>query len=303
MASPIFVIGRNRSGTKWLSNIIANHPDVAAVQHQEHFGILEATDIFLHMPMIFGDLSIPENYIGFLECLSQTDFFRLTGLDKGYFYAFRQPDYFTFFREMMDKYAAKSGKKYWVQKSGVMSLGTLHKHYDDAKFIIIVRDMVENIKSTIALGRLLEEEQHKKSLFRLQVKYFTDMAQIKRFATESNVSVIRYEDLIKDRNSVLSKMCTFLGMSFDETMEKDYFRNNSSFGGAVGNKHPPNKDEILTKSDVLKMKMYSAFLSALPRQIYDWLDLLHKKNFYKTFFHPQQRRFLSFRLRRNELGW
>lgn len=74
MASPIFVIGRNRSGTKWLSNIIASHHDVAAVQHEEHFGILEATDVFLNMPILFGDLSIAENYMGFLDCFSQTDF-------------------------------------------------------------------------------------------------------------------------------------------------------------------------------------------------------------------------------------
>ncbi|MCK4320989.1 sulfotransferase [candidate division WOR-3 bacterium] len=40
MASPIFVIGKNRSGTKWLSNVIANHKDVACIQHELFGGIL-----------------------------------------------------------------------------------------------------------------------------------------------------------------------------------------------------------------------------------------------------------------------
>ncbi len=210
-------------------------------------------------------------------------FFRLTGLEKSFFYAFKQPDYFTFFRAMMDQYAAKEGKKYWVQKSGIMSLGSLHQHFADAKFIIITRDMVENIKSTIALGRLLEGQHYKKNLFRLQLKYFTDRVQIKNFAIKSNVSVIRYEDLVNDRTSVTRKLCEFLDLAFDAAMEKDYFSRNSSFGGAVGNKLPLNRDEILTKSDALKMKLYCAFLNALPRPIYDGIDLLHKKIFRKSF--------------------
>ncbi len=39
--TPIFIVGTNRSGTKWLSNILANHPDVAAVQTERTLGIVE----------------------------------------------------------------------------------------------------------------------------------------------------------------------------------------------------------------------------------------------------------------------
>ncbi|MBA7629902.1 hypothetical protein ES703_37409 [subsurface metagenome] len=49
MASPIFVIGKNRSGTKWLSNVIANHKDIACIQHELFGGILEA-NVISRMP-------------------------------------------------------------------------------------------------------------------------------------------------------------------------------------------------------------------------------------------------------------
>ena len=56
---PIFVIGKNRSGTKWLSNTISNHSKIACVRSHEFGGILE-TNVFFNMPNTFGDLAIKE---------------------------------------------------------------------------------------------------------------------------------------------------------------------------------------------------------------------------------------------------
>ncbi|MFW6008127.1 MAG: hypothetical protein ACOCP8_02575 [archaeon] len=43
----IFVIGKNRSGTKWLSNTVANHKDVFCVQRPGAGGILETNLILI----------------------------------------------------------------------------------------------------------------------------------------------------------------------------------------------------------------------------------------------------------------
>jgi hypothetical protein len=39
--TPLLVIGANRSGTQWLSNILCNHSDVMSVHFAEHCGIIE----------------------------------------------------------------------------------------------------------------------------------------------------------------------------------------------------------------------------------------------------------------------
>ena len=84
MTTPIIVVGMNRSGTKWVSNILCNHEDVIGVQSERHFGILE-TNMFGTMQDKF-DLSSPEDYVGFLEMWSKTEFFRRTDIDKQMFY-------------------------------------------------------------------------------------------------------------------------------------------------------------------------------------------------------------------------
>lgn len=42
MPLPVFVVGRNRSGTTWLANQLCEHPDIVGVQHERHHGIHES---------------------------------------------------------------------------------------------------------------------------------------------------------------------------------------------------------------------------------------------------------------------
>lgn len=101
MAQPIFIIGKNRSGTKWLSNIIAAHKEIACVQRPGAGGILESNTLS-NMYYIFGSLKHDNNFIGFLECKAKTNFFKLSGLSKEFFYKKRPETYYSFFRLLMD---------------------------------------------------------------------------------------------------------------------------------------------------------------------------------------------------------
>jgi len=302
MALPIFVLGRNRSGTKWLSNIIANHKDIAAVQHPDHFGILEASDILFHMPIIFGDLNIPENYIGFLECFSQTDFFKITNIDKSYFYEFRQPDYFSFFRTMMDKYAEQQQKRYWIQKSDIV-LNDLYHEFDDAKYIIILREMVDNIRSTVALNNHTSDGHYKTNLLKLQLKYFTDMSQVEKVWDNNNVHIIHFEDQVRDKKTTIIQLCDFLEIDFNESMLEDHFKKNTSYGNTLDKKMSINKEEILNSTELFKMKINSALLAQLPNWVYDRLHLHYKKKFLEQVQSDHSKKFLSFKLKKQELGW
>ncbi len=296
MIKSIFVIGRDRSGTKWLSNIIAGHKEIACVQHEDHFGILEASDILSYAPVVFGDLHVPENLIAFIECFSQTDFFRLTGLDKNHFYKLRPADYIDFFREMMDLFAENEGKKYWVQKSGVSSMNDLSKHFPDGKFIVIVRNIKDNIRSKIGQWKLHLGGDQRKPLLKESVKYFIDMEQIKKYAELNNVYVVQYEDLRKDKKNVMKNVCEFVGIGFDEEILEDKFRKNTSFRSGV------SKEEILTKYDFMKLDILSALLRFVPGFIYEYLYEKRLQEFRKEHTYFEQKKFISFKLKKKETG-
>jgi hypothetical protein len=297
MAEPIFVIGRDRSGTKWLSNIIATNKEVACVQHEDHFGILEASDILVTAPILFGNIRVPENYIAFLECLSQTDFIRLTGVNKDYCYGLRPTDCFIFFREIMDRFADNGRKSCWVQKSDVTSMNDLYTHFHDGKFIIITRKFKDNIKSRI--GQIMRErgKDQKKHLFKAAVRYFIDMNQIKKYSNRNNVYVIQYEDLRKNKKLVLEKLCKFLQIEYEEIMLQDKFQKNTSYRNGI------LKDEIFTKTDLLKLNVSSIFLKSLPKFIYELLYARAKRKIKKQIFNSQEKKLISFKFRRKELGW
>jgi hypothetical protein len=99
----IIVIGMNRSGTKWISNLISNHPDVVSLQYERGGGILE-TNMFTNFPHSFGDLRFPDNYVGLIELWSKTDFFQCAGMDKDFFYSIekRPTNYFELFQILMN---------------------------------------------------------------------------------------------------------------------------------------------------------------------------------------------------------
>ena len=76
-ATPLFVVGLNRSGTKWLSNTLCQHAEVAGVLHERFTGILE-TNMLDTIPRVFPDLREGDDYAAVIELWSATEFFGLT---------------------------------------------------------------------------------------------------------------------------------------------------------------------------------------------------------------------------------
>ena len=259
MARPIFVIGRNRSGTKWLSNTIANHDDVACIQKEHAGGILE-TNMFVYMPRTFGSLSVEENEVGFLVCFSYTDFFLLTGLDRKTLFSKGANDYSEFFRLIMDSYAQKEEKRFWLQKSDSLQLAKLLRDYQDAKFIIIQRGVEDNIRSTFGL-RVINHET-KGSVIRQLLSYFLHRKTEQRFRDKDNVMVVQFEEFKSDRERTLHGICEFLGIQYRNEMMVDRFAKNTSFRDGV------TRRKALVKKEVLLIRILSPFFERIPWHFY-----------------------------------
>ena len=295
MASPIYVIGKYRSGTKWLSNTIAGHPDVACIAHDDHFGILEVSDVFERLPKIFGDLSVAENFIGFIEYFASTDFFRLTGLDKQLFFNPRPKDYISFFKQMMDLYAENEGTQYWVQKADTFPVEQLMTQHLNAKFIMIIRDPKDNIRSAIALA-MAESQRRNRRILNELFMYYLEKKRIVSYRGKPNVLVMSFEDMKGKKRETVERICEFIGIKFDEEMMTDRFKRNTSFGGAI------QKGEVFSAIDEFLISVLIPILNILPRQFYELLYKIKTRFLGHSFLRPENRVLHSFKMRKIELG-
>jgi hypothetical protein len=151
MAKPIFVIGNNRSGTKWISNLLLGHPDIAGIQSPNHKGILE-TGLLTAFLEIFGSLTNSDSRIGCIECFAATDYFRLTGFDKDVLYRLPVGNYYEFFRALMDRLADERGAGWWLQKFSPIALPGLMRHFSDARYVMITRGVTPTIRSNMIMA-------------------------------------------------------------------------------------------------------------------------------------------------------
>ncbi len=231
MAKPVFVIGKNRSGTKWLSNIIGSHPEVAAVQGEEFTGILES-NLFFQFPEVFGDLRDSENYCAMAACFSRTSFFECTGLDERILFAKNFEDYHEFFRHIMEAYAAKENKPHWLQKANPLVLPQLYAAFPDARFVITSRGITDSIRSNIVLAK--RNGVKRASIFGEMALYYLGEKISDQFRGKSNVMFVTFEDLKRDRETVTKRVCEFLCLDFDDRMLEDVYGKNTSFKSVAG---------------------------------------------------------------------
>lgn len=259
---PIFVVGRNRSGTKWLSNILANHDAVAAVQHPKGrwSGIVE-TNIFDRFPALFGDLSNKENRYGFLACFAETNFFRFTGVPKSALYSYEQDDYLDLFDALMAVFAERRGKQIWLQKSYSLLLPRLHSRFPHAKFVIIRRrNVLDNIRSNLAKQADKEAAARvgPSRVVREVFSYYLHRAVEERYEAEPNVMLVYYEDLKGDTANVVEKVCAFCGLSYSPSLLNVGYQANTSFKRGV------RREDVLSSSGLRVFRLCQALARTIP---------------------------------------
>jgi len=221
---PIFVIGLNRSGTKWLSNELSKHTEIACIRN-ENTGIRE-TNMFRAFGRKF-DLQHLDDYIGLIELWSSTDFFLRTGVDKSIFFSDSPPltDHYQLFARLMDAFAIKQGKMYWLQKAPPIAGLELFERFPDAHFVILRRQMVDQIRSNV--GRFARPGWI--TIARAAFSYVRDNQILDRLQAKSRCPSVTYEALKNDRAKIVEYVLKAWGITRGEIDENISFRPNTTF--------------------------------------------------------------------------
>jgi hypothetical protein len=230
---PIFVLGIQRSGTTWMANALSAHPDVTAVQAEDHQGVHESI-FFSHFAAQYGDISDDERFEGFVRDFAACDYFMLSEVPESWFRDRRPRTYPQAFRCLMDEMARREGTRYWVEKSPHHTLLSweIAASFPEAKFICVVRDPVDLIRSRLwAFGRTppgyparLSPMLRACAAVSLYQRHLADFA-----ARCGRARLVRHEDMKLDLEGTMRRVMEFVGGEYDPSMLERRFRPNTSF--------------------------------------------------------------------------
>lgn len=231
LATPVFVLGKHRSGTTWLANQLCQHSRIAGVQHPTHHGIHESA-YFSRIDGRYGDLARQANYSEFVEVMAASDYFHLAGADRLFLYSLWPSTYADVFRAVMDRYAAGRGADFWVEKSPSHTplVASIARDYPDARFVGIIRNVVDVVASSLARPRSPGSGHRWGRIVRTTGDWIRCKRALQAFARgSSRILLVRYEKLTLDLEGELREVCRFLGIDFKPKMVHEAFPPNSSF--------------------------------------------------------------------------
>ena len=241
--------------------MLSNHSDIISLQNERHGGIIE-TNMFNNFPQAFGDISFPDNYVGLIECWSETDLFKSAGADKERFYQLNpKPScYFELFRILMDDVASRHGKIFWLQKTNPFNGLSCMKNYRDARFVVIKRNIFDTIKSHIQL--LLNSDDGTKQIAKEVFFYQYQEKLITKILKRRNIVFVNYDSLKDDTAKHMEAVCQSIGVDFQQAMLKVKFKPNTSF------RNNRQRQAVLSEMDTFKIKAYCRLFNSFPLGIF-----------------------------------
>lgn len=287
MAKPLFVLGKQRSGTTWLANQLCRHPDIAAPTHELHGGN-HASLYFSHIDGRFGPLDKKSSYVEFVETMAVSDTMRMLGVDRKFLYSLWPTTYQGVFTTVMNRYAEQKGAVYWLDKSNEQTvlITKLARLYPDAKFIAIIRNIYDNISSTVGRYDMTNDRQVR--LIRAAADWVRHKKAIEHFSGQSeSMLVITYESFKDEHEQALEKICTFLGLDYDPIMAQQAYKPNTTFvQGRIRNAVLTTRDCRLI--DIVVKTSEFTPLALLDLLAGDKLAKPHRKNLPPWYFSLHQ---------------
>lgn len=266
MTHAIFVLGLQRSGTTLAANLLAAHPDIAAVTAERHHGVHESV-FFSHFARIHGDWSDTEAQERILRDFLRSDYFRLTGLGEDLVRdcARQSASSGAFFGAVMDALARSRGARAWVEKSPHHTLlaDTIAAQLPRAVFLCVTRDTEGLLRS-----RLWSYGRHPPPYPRRalpvaraaasNVFHRRHMAALPDRIGPDRIFHVTFRDLRDDPDRALAPLLNRLGLARPDGLRPE-FAPNSSFAS------DSERERALSSTDRNLARLVETAAEALPQ--------------------------------------
>ncbi len=207
--APIFVVGCQRSGTTALAVMLDRHSRIAMMPETQFFHSFITQDRASGKPMTHEAMvervlvypSIEEANLRYDEVLA----------------VFRryEPTYPMLLRSLMEAYQVRHGKVRAAEKScnHLFHAEKLLKLYPGAKIICILRDGRDVCRSlrNVPWAKHLSWQ----ALGRKWNWFTRESLRMQRVLSPTDFTIVRYEDLMRNPEAELRRICTFLGEAFE----------------------------------------------------------------------------------------
>lgn len=212
-----FIIGAGRSGTTLLMNILNNHEDICAPP--EH-------DFLLPFLFNFGNKNSltdkdKSDMIDFLWIRKQESK-QLWNIDmdslKNELIGNNKLNSFKdVYCTILKQYQNNTTANCIIDKNPFYSnyIAKIDSQFQNAKFIAVIRDYRDRFTSIKKIGSALKKNNLIRSL--TWVKYNNNIIRYEK-EKSNQIHIVRYENLVKNPQEEIQKICTFLNLNFQENM-------------------------------------------------------------------------------------
>lgn len=227
----VFVIGRHRSGTTWLANILASHPKVFTPSHEAHRGQHESEFFSSVVPYCrIGETQTDR--IAIRAILERSDFWHLLFPEEGPSIDIEKLGIHGYFSAALDEAARLRDCTHWVEKTPAhtLLLGELLDAFPDATFVGVERDRLDMARSNVhrfANPKKLKDWVRVAVWNEIYVKIFRLYCD--------RVHVVRYENLLRDFDGELEALLRVTGLDDVGNLQSNWAPNTSFENG----KQPP----------------------------------------------------------------
>ncbi|MDX2245493.1 MAG: sulfotransferase [Bacteroidia bacterium] len=215
---PLFISGMPRSGTKLLRDLVNNHSKISIPTHESHlipwmirkFGIDYDLNKPAHLEQAVAAFRTTKFFGNYPDKASQVT---AENIRKKYPNKLTWAGFFEYLFRLMAP--EKSGNFVWGDKTPgyILHYDLLKQIFPAAKFVHIIRDPRDYALSVQnAWGR---------SLYRAAHRWNETMRAVRNKGQKKNEYLeVRYEDLLENPAVVLSQICVFAGLTYEQGMER-----------------------------------------------------------------------------------
>ena len=201
----VFIISQPKAGSTLLQRLLAGHPDVQTsaetwLMLHPMYG-MRKTGIRAHFNANWAATGVSE----FLEHYADGEDTYVDGIR-------------CFAQAIYGRVLEKHDKRLFVDKTPryTMIIDELYRAFPEAKYILLIRNPLAILKSE--LHTYIGEEWPKLSNFRPDLVDAPGRLVAARKTLGAAAFEVRYEDLVIDTESIVTKLCDFIGIDFETGM-------------------------------------------------------------------------------------